>query len=429
MSWWVLAAALQLTAGPDLVKVLDRVMPDKSREILVGPQVVNLAPRVMAHTVVFRHTRWELKSMPQSATMSSQMERDAMELPPEERLKVMNRIDDHVQFWVVELKQSPRMIGGIKALLKPLALPHESYRELVCLGQDGSLVWYGYLPIYEWVVLQEKLGLREGDDPLAAAIRGLGVEDRGSMTANSVSEILARAGVRSLPYLKPLIDGTNFWRGVSVLSTVKEPEAEAYLVELAQGPRAEVARVVRHYLEYRYCAAALPLYLKWLDADAGRGEVYPLLVTLAERHPEKLRPWLARIMDAPSTFREYRLAFEISRKLDNSGLPPGLLRLEQDIRKFGYRSGTNYNQAKIDALADELARAGDVAAAAVIAVDLAVAVTKGDWTPVNRAGWNVLNRLPGGQGMRLLEHLQTACRDSNFKESLRRQKLAAPQAP
>jgi hypothetical protein len=378
----------------------------------------DLADHTKAGTMVFRRTRWELKEWPQSCETSSIMERDAMRLPEAERLKVMDRIDNHCQIWTVDLKRFPGAVA-VKTLLKPTDLPHETFRELAYLGHDGSLAWYAYMPIYEWVMLQKKLEFKDGDDPLAAAIRGLQVEDRGSMTANSVEFILTDAGARALPYLKPLMDGPNFKRALRVLARIKDPAAETYLVELAQDSRAEIAKTACQCLKWHYYAAALPLYLKWLEADAGRGWVCDILNIMSDQ-PEKLRPYLPRILASPGSFREYRLAFEISRKLDKKEIPPRLLQIEQEIRKFGYRNGNTYDQAKVDALVTEMAAAEDAAAAAVIAADLAIAITKGDWRPANKAGLEVLSRLPGGQGTQLLEHLLAHCRDDDFKQRIER---------
>ena len=52
-----------------------------------------------ARSAILWQTTWQLKAVPQAADLSMRMEADAMKLPEAERLKSMNRFDDHIQVW------------------------------------------------------------------------------------------------------------------------------------------------------------------------------------------------------------------------------------------------------------------------------------------------------------------------------------------
>lgn len=146
------------------------------REVLAEPKAVNLPNGVRAQTVVLRQTKWEPKNVPQQAGF--QMEKRLMQLPEAERLKQMNRIDDHTQLWWVSLADFPSAGAPLKTQLRPEPLTNEYHRELAFLGKGHGLAWFGHMPIYEWIFLQQELHLDSGDDPLAGAARGLAIEDR-----------------------------------------------------------------------------------------------------------------------------------------------------------------------------------------------------------------------------------------------------------
>ncbi len=148
-----------------------------------------------ASSAILCRTTWELKAVPQSADLTMRMEAAAMKLPEAERLQSMNRFDDDIQIWGVELpaKAEP----GDKAGLAAADEPHRQHRELFYLGRDKNFAWYGFMPIYDFAQTQRQLSLR-GDDVLPALVRGVAVEDLGSCTANSCEGLLGGEGVRAL---------------------------------------------------------------------------------------------------------------------------------------------------------------------------------------------------------------------------------------
>lgn len=407
-----LGSARPAPAIPDLSDLLDRVRESLPRqEILRGPAPVTWPGGVQGETVVFRQTTWELKDPPQSAAVSGRMQTEAMNLPQSERLKRMNRIEDHMQMWFVSLTRYPQAGAGLKARLQPLSLTNRFFRETAFLGQKDGWACYAYMPIYHWIYLQKKLELQGGDDPIPAAARGLTIHDQGGMTANSMEWILAKAGLRALPHLERVVQTTNYSRALRVLGLIPGKESTRLLEKYCSSPNPNIAKAARNSLIYYPHPEAGELYFHWLNEDAGNVPVYRLLMTCAEVNEARLGSFLPRILARPRSRQEFRHAFELSRTLEGQPIPKALLQAEKDIKTYGYKSGENYAPEKVDAAAAILAQSEDIEAAAQIAVTLACATTKGDWTPANLAGLAVLKQLPGNRGVETARLLYLHCDD------------------
>ena len=372
-----------------------------------------------AGTVVFRQTTWQLKDVPQSAMLSSHMERQAMALSEAERLKAMDRFDDYTQLWCVSLNRYSRADASWKRLLRPVQQPNRYYRELAFLGTGRGQAWYAFMPIYHWTQLQADLGLADGEDPLAAAVRGVVVDDPGSMTRNSAEAMLTTGGATALPYNRQLLASTNFSSGLRALGWMNGKEPAALLIDTSRSPNPAIATGARHMLESYPRPEAERLYLGWLAQDAGKRPVAALLEACAKTAPGKLGPYLPRILESPKTVQEFRRAFEFSRTAAGRPIPERLLKLEGDIKQFGYASSTNYSQTKVDQAVREVLTSGDPEAAAVLAISLATATTKGDWRAANRAGITIIRNLPGGYGQKVARRVVNSLADDWLKEHLR----------
>lgn len=401
-----------------LTKLLQTVTEKTHQEILEGPKHIVLPNGVTTEVVVLREVRWELKNVPQGVTASMQMEHNTLLLSEEERLKVMNRIANHTQMWFVRLADSPSVGAELKSVFQPKNLPHEAYRELAFLGKADGYAWFGYQPIYQWIYLQKQLGLKHGDDPLAAAVRGLAIEDRGNITANSADAILADAGAAAVPYLEPVLSSTNVYRGLLALSRIPGKEATVVLLRCLASTNRKIADDARRLVEFYPRPELEETYFKWLDQDAGQKYVLDLLRACAKVNKPRLTPLLPRVLAAPKSVHEYRLAFELSRSLAGKDIPPSLLQLEEAIKRYGYRSGPNFDQQKVDAAAAELSHAEDVDAAACIGLSLALATTKGNWRAANLAGIAILKNLPSQRGTKLAKLLSDNCDDDWLRKRL-----------
>ena len=414
----ILACSAVLASGA-LPEALAPVPQITGMDLLSGPDAVTLASGAKAQTVVFRKTQWSLKNMPQSADLSMKLEREASQLPEEKRLELMNRTDDHIQLWLVNLKENPGADAAWKPAFKAGPLAHQYHRELAFLGKGQGYAWFGWMPIYDWIHLQSQLHLEDGDAPLAGAARGLAIEDPGSMTANSADALLSQAGAQALPHLKPLLASpATFQRALNVLSRTFGPEATTLLLTYAGSTDPAVAARARDLLANYPRAEAEDSYFKWLDEAAGRAPVLHLMRACAKVNKPRLAPLVPRILAAPKSVHELRLAFELSRSLAGRDIPAELLKAEETIKRHGYRSGTNFDPQKVDAAVAELIKAPDVDAAACIGVSLAVATTKGDWGPANEAGLKVIESLPNGRGRQMAKSLSDSCEDAWVRERL-----------
>ena len=388
-------------------------------EVISGPDEVKLADGATARTAVLRETRWNLKASPQSMGLSMKLEREAMQLSETERLEVMDRTDDHLQIWLVDLKDHPTADAAWVKAFTPEQRSNQYHRELVFLGRGKGHAWFGWMPIYQWTHLQSRLQLEGGDSPLAGAARGLAIEDPGTMTANSADAFLCEAGARALPYLKPLLDSpATLPRTLRVLARIPDPDAGAILLKYADSTERETAAQARDLIITFPRKDAEGAYFKWLGEDAGHVPLRGLLRACAEVNKPKLAPFLPRILESPKTPGEYIQAFELSRSLAGNAIPADLRSAEETIRKHGYESGGNADPQKVDAAVAELLASADTDAVACIGISLAVATTKGNWGAANQAGLKVLDSLPGGRGRLLAKRLADSSEDSWVREQL-----------
>jgi hypothetical protein len=372
---------------------------------LVLQQTVRLNNQVQAESYLFKKTEWLLKSVPQSFLLSSQMDKEARQLTEPERIKVMDKFEDHTQIWTVSLQKYPQANADLKSLLHPTEQSNRYHRELAYLGHDQTQAWYAYMPIYQWTELQRTLKLAGGDDPLEAAARGLAVNDLGTMTRNSVGSIFYEAGPKAVPYLEKLLHTTDAVAALNVLATIQTKEATQLMIKTATESNQEQAKSARNLLQFYPRPDANEIYFQWLDDQAGKEPLDQLLQVCSNLDAKRTTKFLPRILENPKSLREYRLTFELTRTASGQGIPKRLLELEQEIKTFGYASSTNYDQAKVDDAVAEVLRSSDPEAAAVIGLSLAAATTKGDWRPANHAGVSILKGIKNGEktGRRIAE--------------------------
>jgi hypothetical protein len=387
------------------------------RQQVAAPSTVTLTSNFSAKYILFCQTNWEPKKTDQIINISQRLEQ--MQLPEAERLKVMNRLDDYTEMWFVRLADHPNAGATLKAAIRPGAQTNRYHRETAYLGNALGYACYAYMPIYEWVANQRTLNCAGGDDPLAAAVRGLGVEDRGSMTANGCSGMLSAAGSAAVPYLKPLLSTTNAPLAIRTLSNNQSKESTELLLESTRSASPEVARAAKHYLCVQPRAEAVELYFQWLAQDAGRTNTLPLLRACAQFDPARLTPHLPRVLASPDNPRELRLAFDLSRSIAGHEIPPSLTNAETVIRQSNSRATNSPTRQEYDQAVAVLTQAKDVEASAYIGMSLATASGKGLPNEVNQAGVLILKTLPDQRGVKLARLLCTSCRDENVHRALR----------
>jgi TonB family protein len=354
-------------------------------------------------TVRLCATRWTLKAYPQSVVLGHEMERRYMKMPERERIKHMNRHERCVQLWW-------STAGTLKGHLKPRRSPHTHHRELAHLGRRAKLHWYAFAPIHDWIRLQRELKLRDGDDPLEGALRGLGISDSsGDPTSTSCHYILAKAGPGALPYIERAIQKRLPQRGraVNVMRESRDRAVTTWLMQRISSTDKEVREAARRaLLSQPPRAEARSLYARWLGEKAGKEDLYEDLYACHALKVKEARKHLPRVLARPGRMAEYRLAMELSRQLAGRPFAKAILEAEREFLRGGCR---RRDRAAIDKLVRAALRARDPEAAAVVAASLATMFTKGGCASANEAGVTILRKLPRRAG-KLVSHLIKHCR-------------------
>ena len=135
--------------------------------------------------------------------------------------------------------------------------------------------------------------------------------------------------------------------------------------------------------------------------------------------PAGARDVVKRVADSPWRLLEYREAVELWRSLSGRPFPAALLKAERTIRKHGIEYTDDFDAPRVAKATQVLARSQDVEATAAIALSLASYSAKSNHKPVNRAGIEVLLRLPGRAGFGLVERLMRTVKGDNI-HSVRR---------
>jgi hypothetical protein len=416
-------------------EIVDALMPAGLGKPLGEPTETVLPGGTRALTVVFVEERWELKALPQSGELAAKWFQDAMRLPEAERLKHMDHIVDHVQVWAVPLAPGAKAGAALKAVLPPSPLPHEFHREPAFLGNGRGHAWYMYAPIYAWIYANDKLQLSDGDDPLAAAVRGTTVDDNGSCTRNSCLGILARAGAKALPYVEKALAEQRPERVMIVQSFYesKDPQVTEWLMRQAGSADEDVAKAAKYALVSKPRREAAALYLKWLEEALGRKDSesfynrWQLLKACRVAPAPGLDAVLRRAVQSPCGPRDYVEAFQALREIAGPPIPKELAEARREIDRQSENAGRHafkrdpqgdwisrhvgdpYDQRKVDGAVAAIIASPDHEAAAAFGFELATCGGKVEsklLLNLQRAGLAILRGLPDGMGRRLVSHLQ-----------------------
>lgn len=376
---------------------------------------------VAGTTFIFRKTEWGMGDPQSPRGDEAEREKEYMALPEGERAKFMRRTDNDVQLWVVE-KGKVRTSGvEKKKAIHPKETKNEYYREVIYLGEDEGLMWFGYMPISQWMAVQKKLSLEGGEDPCHVALRGLAVKDT-THAMFACPELLSNAGVRALPLIEEAIAAKNPQREMAICAMRgNEEEIVDFMIKHSSSTDPVVAKAARGSLLGRRLKKLEKFYLRWLDEGAGKRPVRWELSLCAEFKTKEAAPILPRILSSPTSVEEYWDALCFSRALAGGSIPPELLKAEDAIGRHGCTTSGEYDEEKVSEAVEVLSNHSDHEAAAAIGVVLALqgdhaakgqALTENNW-PVRRSGVQVLRRLPGDAGRKLVELLARTATEGN----------------
>ena len=270
-----------------------------------------------AKTVLFRREQWRPKHPSQRAAADRERIAEWMALPEHERLKHMDHIQDDLQIWAVPSGAPP---SETKARLVPADGANTAVRELAYLGAAQGMTWFSHAPIADWIAIQEALGLTGGDDPVAAAIRGLGVKD--NHTPGSAAAYLARQGDPAVPALKAALADTDTEirrEAAGVLGQINTRAARDALLAAAtegtDGLRQDAAAALTADPQ----PDAEALYISLLSAD-DTWRACNAAAALGKIRSTAAVPHLERLLHAPPGWRAYYASLAALRDIRNTPL-------------------------------------------------------------------------------------------------------------
>ncbi|MEZ6088423.1 MAG: hypothetical protein R3C05_10430 [Pirellulaceae bacterium] len=120
--------------------------------------------------------------------------------------------------------------------------PHHT--QAVCMGEGFGFVWYSNGTIFGQETIREKLNLTGGDDRIELLLAGMRIEDKGSITANTCQQLIARFGDEALGPIETAIENasepTALRRLIGSLAFIRTDASTELLMRLHQSEKEEV---------------------------------------------------------------------------------------------------------------------------------------------------------------------------------------------
>ncbi len=322
------------------------------------------------------------------------------EVMPGHRSDVSNYITKHTDchFVLVPLSKAKLATDAKREILWHVP-DDKQFRLPVAMGDGLGFEWFTFATISDQHFLRERLMLTGGDDRLQLLLRGLAVDDEGTIR-NSIESLFVQFGEPGFAALDEIIrkhdDESQAHRSVNAIRAMRyfrDAKATARLVELYHS---------RHKLPQRAAAYALicrPLRPEaksaYLHMLSGQQYLPEAILTCGELGLKEALPELQRLIEKPPSLGIYRDAYTTYRKL--VGIPIDAKLQDAD--------NTLHRQSAIDPKMqptdDELAAARhairatqDVEGAALVGLGLATANFKGNNEPSKKIGVEILRMVP-----------------------------------
>jgi hypothetical protein len=363
---------------------------------------VNGAP---ANSAILSRVDWTFKTMdqrgwyvPPARGVSPEQHEAAVHklMKPGDEL---TRYYDHIQIWAL----AKPVKGGFldKRCLAPTTLPHRGERHLLFLGEERGLKWYGYVTLGQFVSVEKGLSLR-GEDIVPILVRDNYAELIGAIGPPALAAI-DKAITDRLPQRADLVKG---------MRRSQDEAVTKWLVHLLTSRDHDVAQAARSALLMEARKEATDFYVRWLAEGAGKRSVESELRVCRKLKARAAAASLPKVLAAPASLDEYRLALEMSHEFaGRPAVPATLLAAEKEILESGYNNRTEPEQmAIVERAVHTILTAGDPEDAAAIGMSMAVFTSKGGPGKIRVAGMQILRDLPGGEGKRLAKLLATTNR-------------------
>lgn len=373
-----------------------------------------------AYMAILKRTQWQWKGPgPQSTKLSREMYEQAMQLPEERRLEVMDRFNDHIVLWGFT---EPNTLPRTKEILPIPEDPHRRRRDRFYLGKTEELVWFGYTPFQEFANPAMQVWFT-GDNVVTELMRGMNIRDANNETSENCAYLLGRQGAVAFPQIDLLLRQAHVRRGsvIRALGELDDPAVTQWLIDHINSRDVIVAGATRASLLDHPRAQAAEFYVKWLEEGAGKRSVQYELGACIVVKPAAAQPALQKVLESPDGIFEYRQALELSRELAGKPISPALLAAEEQIRLFGASDEeTPPDPQKVKEATETIFVSNDPQTAAAIGVRLGCYLGKVSPDLAEKAGLEILRKFPA-ESRSLLDRLAK----SPSTEDWRKQKLQA----
>ncbi|MHC4562623.1 MAG: hypothetical protein ACYS8X_07620 [Planctomycetota bacterium] len=325
-----------------------------------------------------------------------------------------------VQFWCVPLANCP---ADDASLRRHFARARQGRNEeIVFLGRGENLAVYARMPTMRWVVLQQKLALSGGDDPVSSALQSLRGTRANSQLAGWCYQALADCGPEAMEAVRHLIDTGQPHRlgAVMAMGQCDRPEVTAWLMKLVKSEDVSLADAARHALLARPRKAAEGLYVGWLAQRAGRESIAAEMQAIAALKPYSAAGPLTAAVRNPHNLAEYFEANSLLREIQKRPLPQDIASALNTITAFGINDSITAEQA--DQALGAIIASKDSQTASMVALELALGdhSDKPNATQLGTAGMYLLANLADKGAMELIKGLIKTCRDSGDAARLKR---------
>lgn len=298
--------------------------------------------------------------------------------------------------------------------------------QAVDMGTGMGFRWLGKMSLWDQDRIRETLKLEGGEDRLELAMAGLKIKDKGSCTANTAGHIIEKFGDRAVETLRKTAlaatpaEDSQATICAALIGRFKTDRSTEVLQELYGSQEPFLAKAAAYGLIYSG-QPRKPAKTAYIDMIRRGWYIdYAIQICVTAGWKEAV-PAIREVYDNPQDLRTFRAAWAALRKFDRIDVPKDL----EDARgvlTFTAHSDHKPTTRQVNDAKAVFLNARDREAAVMLAVDLALMVTKGDVRQTNAIGVELLSQLPPADVRPVLVRLQRM-KDQSWREEIRR-KLA-----
>ena len=329
----------------------------------------------------------------------------------------------YVQFWCVPLEHYANVGEALTEQLRPLQPGKFTRAEVVHLGNGHNYAVFACLPRMEWPILQQRLSLAGGANPIDVAMETLETATTNTEIAVCSYRAMAACDDQAIDAVDYLIAIGSPHRAAAIEAMSRSDNARVgeWLVRLVASEDVIVAAAAAEALLLEPRPQAEQLYARWLGEAVGKGSVTRQLDACATVKARGAVAHLPGVLARPHRLREFFKAMDLHRELIGRPIPPNLQQAaEQIVVLAAERPDTDEKKQQAVEAVDVLVQAEDTEAAAAIGVQMALLKPRrSKRTLVNRIGVHVLHNLDNDVGLQFVTQLADASTDPTETRQLR----------